>query len=65
MLHVNFTKCQCCMSLSLNLSPSPVNLRNTNVPCHYIIKVTVGVAKGYVALLNLRNGHVALLISGV
>ena len=32
------------------------NLKNDNVPCHYIILANVTVAKGCVALSNLRNG---------
>ena len=34
MSHVDFKKCLCHMSLSLNISPCPLsNLRNANVPC--------------------------------
>ena len=46
--------------------PCPLsNLRNANVPCHYIILPNVAVAKGHVTLSNSRNGHVALSILGV
>ena len=50
MLHVNFKKCQCCMSLSFNISLVPYFIRNANVPCQYIILANVAVAKDHVAL---------------
>ena len=56
MSHVDFKKCQCRISLSLNIPP---------VPCQIFKMSLVNVVKGYVTLLNLRNGHVALLILGV
>ena len=34
---VGFKKCQCRMSLSLDISRPLSNLRIANVPCHYII----------------------------
>ena len=66
MPHVDFKKCQCRRSLLLNYFPCPLsNLRNANVPCHYIIWANVAVDKGHVTLSNLKNGHVALSILGV
>ena len=46
--------------------PCPLsNSRNCHVPCHYLFGPHVAVAKVHVTMLNLRNGHVALLMLGV
>ena len=65
MSHVDFKKCQCQMSLSLNTSLVLSNLRNGHVACHNLFRPHVAVAKVHVALSTLRNGHGALSILGV
>ena len=66
MSHVDFKKCQCRMSLSLNSSPVPCRI--FKMPMSHVtifFLANVAVAKDHVALSNLGNGHVALSILGV
>ena len=66
MLHVNFKKYQCCMSLSPNIPLVPVKLKKWPFPMSlYHFGPHVTVVKLHVVVLNLKNGHVALLIFGV
>ena len=63
MLYVDFKKCQCHMSLSLDIPLVPCRISGKEMSDDTtFVWSHVAVAKGHVAPLNLRNAHVALSI---
>ena len=62
MLHIDFKKCQCRMSLSLTSSPVEFKKCHGPMSLYYLSQCRY---KGHVAMSNLRNGHDALSSLGV
>ena len=66
MSHVGFKKCQCRMSLSLNISPVPCPIQEMPMSHVTILFRPMSLSQRVMSpCRNTKNGHVALSILGV